>query len=382
MNSLNILNKYFLATVLLIGLTFFGAVASAQSSTIRAQDISSGSEFNNHSPDYVLSHRDADPEYEDTEFGEYLYNEASTPTRLEMLRLLSKETPSTLVFLQAISMGLGIDDVVQAAAEFQSNKGRDFASAAISILPVVPEKSDHVFARYDLEELDEERADRPELDREKPIYVERVAERFFEDRSVLAPFPDWYEGQVHFYAAASELKELIDEGDNNRWYFSESEIPVADRPVFVSLYESDKSIMIDSRDKIDDAIAKNGQNATVPVVFIFNRYRERAVEHVEDYPHTLRGLHDAYTEKGLMVTPAPEWQNGEYHIKAKMEEIYEIFNIPAREDYTEEEWQELVEETDKYIPAEDDYEPDQWKKLVDESRQYDVTNTGVFSHHD
>jgi hypothetical protein len=372
MNSLNIYSKL----VLFVGLLGLAASSMAQTSTIRVEDLSvQTSEFNNHSTDYVLSPKDADPEYEDTEFGEFMYNEASTPTRLEMLRLLSKDTPSMLVFLQALSMGLGIDDVLEAAVEFQSDKGRDFGAAAASILPVIPDTSDYNFGRYDLESLDEEREDRPDEDKDKPIYIERVAERFFDGREILAPFPDWYEGQVHFYAAASELLELDKVDEKAHWYYSDSTIPTSDRPVFVSLYESDKSVLIDGEERIAKAFAEQGPSATVPVVFIYNRLRERAIDQIEDFPHTLKGLQRAFTEQGLMVTPTPEWQNGDYHIKAKMKEVYEIFNIPAREDYTQEEWERLLEETSKYIPAEQDYEPEAWQRLVAESKAYDVSNT-------
>jgi len=50
-------------------------------------------------------------EYQDSGFGEYLYSESSLATKLEMLRLLSKQTPPTQVFLHAISMGVGVDEM-------------------------------------------------------------------------------------------------------------------------------------------------------------------------------------------------------------------------------------------------------------------------------
>ena len=47
------------------------------------------SEFDNKSDAYVKDWRTSVPkeDYADTEFGELMYNEASTPTRLEVLRL-------------------------------------------------------------------------------------------------------------------------------------------------------------------------------------------------------------------------------------------------------------------------------------------------------
>ena len=94
------------------------------------------SEFDNRSDSYILDYKFADPEYEDTEFGELMYNEASTPTKLEILRLLSKETPSTMVMMNAIAMGLDIDDVLRAAVKFQPEKKQELAGSAVSLLPI------------------------------------------------------------------------------------------------------------------------------------------------------------------------------------------------------------------------------------------------------
>ena len=97
------------------------------------------SEFDHDSSAYVKDWRQATPidQYEDTEFGELLYNEASTPTKLEMLRLLSKDTPSILVFMTALSMGLDIESVLQASVNYQPNKSRDLASSAVTVLPLI-----------------------------------------------------------------------------------------------------------------------------------------------------------------------------------------------------------------------------------------------------
>ena len=95
--------------------------------------------------------------YRDTEFGELLYNEASVATRLEILELLSKDTPSVLVFLHAISMGLGIEDVVQAAVQYQPEKARDFAESAISLLPLLSDSQNYDYVGYDLDDLERDR---------------------------------------------------------------------------------------------------------------------------------------------------------------------------------------------------------------------------------
>ncbi len=339
-----------LATFSLVVLSLTASMfVSAQDSSIQVLDLDDQSkpyvtdlsEFDNPSENYVKPPSKADPEYEDTEFGELLYNEASLPTRLEILRLLSKDTPSMMVFLHAVSMGLGIDDVMEAAIRYEPSRGRDFAQSAVSILPLLTESASYIYSDYELDDLDRE-------DENKPYSVAKVAERFFEDRQVLVPYPDWFEGQVHFYASAAELKTLQDQGEGIKWYRSRSDVPVGKRPIFVALYENDQSIVIDGQERIDLALQNKGPDATLPVVFIYNRINERAVDQLVDYPKTIRGIQQAYAEKSLMVTPTPEWQHGEYHLEGSIAEMYDIFEIPAEEDFEPEHWQRLIEEAENY----------------------------------
>ena len=94
------------------------------------------SEFDNYNDGFVSYWQNADEEYQDTVFGEQIYNETSTPTKLEMLRLLSKETPPTVVFLHALSMGLAVDEMLLASLEYQEHNARGLASSAVSLLPL------------------------------------------------------------------------------------------------------------------------------------------------------------------------------------------------------------------------------------------------------
>jgi len=316
------------------------SIGEAQSIQAAAPSVVADGEFDNQSQFYVKSPGQADPDYEDTEFGELLYNEASLPTRLEILRLLSKGTPSMLVFLHAVSMGLGIDDVLRAAVRYEPDRGRDFAASAVSILPLLSDTTSYIYSDYELEDLDR--------DEDTQLYtVEQVAKRFFDDRNILAPYPDWFEGQFHFEASAAELKELSEEGEGSKWYRNKSTNPTVDRPIFVGLYEANQTILIDGEDRIDQAIEENGADAKLPVVFVYNKLNERAIDQLS-YPKTIRGLQQAYSENTIMLTPTPEWQTGEYHIYGTLQEIYDVFEIPTEEDFEPEHWQKLLEEAENY----------------------------------
>lgn len=303
------------------------------------------SEFDNQSNTYVKDWREASPvdEYEDTEFGEYIYNEASTPTKLEILRLLSKDTPSMMVFMTAVSMGVDIESLLQASVNYQPNKSRDLAASAVNLLPLLTESSEYVYSAYELADLERD-------DESKPYSVAKVVENFFEDRRVLRPYPDWFEGQFHFMASAKELLALQKPQKDLRWFRTKSKQDVSKRPIFVSLYEATDSVLIDGEERIVKAL-KEDPNAQLPVVFIFNRLNERAIDQL-GYPLTIKGLQDAYSEKGLMLTPTPEWQLGEYHTYSKLEEFYDVFNIPEEEDFEPEEWQKLIAEAEDYSVTE------------------------------
>ncbi|MBT8114576.1 MAG: hypothetical protein KJP04_04305, partial [Arenicella sp.] len=287
--------------------------------------------------------------YQDTEFGELLYNEASLPTKMEILRLLSKDTPSTMVFLHGLSMGLGIDDIVQAATRYQPEKGRDLSRAAVSILPLLSATEESIFPMYNVENLASS-MDTMAVDFEQAKNtVGQVIERFFEEGEVLGPYPDWHAGQYHLQAFASELSELA-KGSGVDWYHQPKGKSGAERPIFVSMYGWNKSVLIDGKERIAKALAENGSEAKLPVVFIFNRIRDRALDQLQelDYQLTVRGIQKAYSEQALCVTPAPEWERGDYHIMAQLEELSEIFAIPSQEDYEEDEWQALIQQAKRY----------------------------------
>ncbi len=327
---------------------FFPQIAVAQVDSASSQGVSSyklrgdrESEFDNKSSSYVKDWRDALPreQYEDTEFGGLMYNEASTPTKLEVLRLLSKDTPSMMVFMTALSMGLGIETVAQASAKYQPEKSRELAAAAVNLLPLLTDSASYLYSSYELEDLEREE--------DKPYSVEKVIEKFFEQRLVLRPYPDWFDGQFHFMASAAELKKLQAPQKDVQWYRAKStDIDTSNRPIFVSLYESSSSVLIDGEQRIDRALKEN-PNALLPVVFIFNRLNERSTDEF-GYPLTIKGVQAAYVEKKLMLTPTPEWQLGEYHMYATLDEFYDIFNIPGEEDFEPEAWQKLLEEAEDY----------------------------------
>ena len=320
------------------------------------------SEFDNYNDGFVSYWQNADENYQDTVFGELLYSEPSTSTKLEMLRLLSKETPSTIVFIHALSMGLSVDEMLLASLEYQPEKARDLASSAVSLLPFLQDRTVYQYSTYNLDSLEKyingltEQRGKGSVDpgnENIPYSVKEVINNFFDDRRVLAPYPDWLDGQMHFMASAKELLELNTLSNKLFWYQSNNTQSSDDRPIFISLYENNKTILIDGEARIRDALYTN-KDIQLPVVFIFNRLNERPIASL-GYPATLQGVQDAYAEKNLMVTPTPEWHSGEYHAQIDINEFYKKF----------------------HIPRESDFEPEAWERLIKDARNYDVKETSI-----
>ena len=144
----------------------------------------------------AVSEEEFADEYEDTEFGIYLYSEASDETKEEMIDLLEDQNPAVAVFAHAVSMGLGIDEVLEAAVRRDSDNSRDYVTAAASLLPFLGDTYRYRYGEYELDDLEE------------PYKIEEVAKRFFEDDEILIPQPDWRQNQYHFYGLRCGVKGI------------------------------------------------------------------------------------------------------------------------------------------------------------------------------
>jgi len=281
-----------------------------------------------------------DSSYEDTEFGAYLYSETSDATREELAQLLVAEHPSVKVFMHGLSMGAGIDEVLDAAVRIDNQRSRDFVTSAATLLPLLTATRSYQYSEYTLDDIEE------------PYSAEQILSRFFDDRSVLIPQPDWYEGQVHVSLSARELANLEKQNPNADWYTNGDLSPSDGRPVFVSAYENDGSVLLDSKERIEEAL-KTNPDGLLPVVFVFNKLKERSI-HKFTYPKTLDGIQHAYLDEGLMLTPTPEWNAGDHHINVSVDELIERFDIRVKQDYLDadeaELWQHRQPRTYGYAP--------------------------------
>ena len=389
-------------------LVWFGiavpTASSAQSATGYLPTEPQTSEFDNLRTRSAPPPLDPSEPHQDTEFGELMYNESSLATRLELLRLLSKQTPSLQVYLHAVSMGVGVDDMLRAAGSYYPKQSRQMLSSAINVLPLLDHDIDYGFGDFQLEDIERDREyslkSDPEYrasgleDEQKRYLSADVVERFFDGRNALRPAPDWLEGEYHFKVSAAELLHVLrnrtteEEKAEIVWYQRPADRPALKRPLFVSLYDRGERMGIDGDGQMRSLTASESETL-LPVVFIFNRENEIGLTQLveEEYPLTIRGVRDAYQDRRLMLTPVPEWDLGDYHIMAELEEIDQLFDLPIEDDFEPEHWQALLAAARKYrindtsflfvvLPNSSGDEADEEDEQVDANKSYTLEYAG------
>ncbi len=273
-----------------------------------------------------LSGQDQEKE-EETAFGNFLYSEASDATRAEMIELLNREDPTIGIFAHSLSMGLPIDETLEAAVRNNSDRGREYYVSAAFLLPLLDSADNIRFTTYDFDDMD------------KADSAREVLKRFFDDREILSFTPEWHYGESHMQVAVSELKELVKEYDSNNYWYKEDDLsknPKPSRPIFIQMFSDNGSVVINDLDRINKA----DDNSTLPVVFVFNDNFERPVSRMTQ-PVTVKSVIADYNGNNLMVTPTPEWSLREYHTLADIDELYDVFRVPEKDDVDSERWQEI-----------------------------------------
>ena len=264
-------------------------------------------------------------------FASYLYAEASDATRAEMLALLDRDDPAVGIFAHSISMGLPVDELLEAAVRNDVDRSTQYYSAAGFLLPLLNFNERQLFGEYELDDLDD------------PNSANEVIERFFEDRNRLEERPDWHVGEYHMLVPVAELKQILDASSTNTdsWYLvdSSSDRPSPNRPVFVQLFSDTETVIMNDAENINRILSTSPQ-ATLPVVFVFNTISERPISRMTQ-PATVKSVIADFYSDGLMVTPPPEWDLREYHLMATMDELEDVFNLPEEDDIDSDVWQAI-----------------------------------------
>ncbi len=258
----------------------------------------------------------------------------------EIQTFLKLGYPPVSVMLHGVTLGVTINDMVFLAVKSDVRRAQEFYDTAVALLPSLPgwaiqdesEGADRYIVVYEAGEL----GSRPT--------VAEVARRFFEENKRLGPLPEWFTGGFHVRVSIDELANLAKDA---WWYQSgnlqpESLSHASNRPIFVSLYQDNNEIILDSgMQRIQDAQRRGLQD--LPVVFIFNDRRYRPISRYgEDV--SVKEIVDDFFNVGRRLTPVPEWKVGDHHMLASVEELSRIVEALDRDDVDPERWAAITEE--------------------------------------
>lgn len=246
--------------------------------------------------------------------------------------------PPATVMMHAISTGMSINDILYIAVRSEPGRAQEFYDTAESLLPALP-------GWVCQAETDGERYTKivdPSDIGDSPM-IRELAQVYFNDDRRVIPFPNWPQGQVHMEASVTELAELVGE---QRWYVpgEDDGTPrtAPNRPVFVSLYKHDSEIVVDSGLERIRRAQQQGVD-TLPVVLVYNSSLNRPVTDFE--PDVSVGeLAEEFYGAGIELTAVPEWQVGDYHKTATIDELREVVDVPEREDILAERRDRLAQE--------------------------------------
>jgi hypothetical protein len=269
--------------------------------------------------------------------------------------LLDDGYPLHSVLLHAVARGMTVSDTAYYLTLAAPAEAEEIWATLSELLPSLPswvcsselEMSYYRRSSYELGDLE----GRPTID--------AVAERYFANDERLQyrrpqkeqgsdwEEPDWTRGEYHLMADIGELIALAGantlDGRQGWWYRSAAP-PDKNGPVFVGLYRRNSEIVVDTPLERLLEMEEAGRSL-VPVIFVFNSpeylptYRLKrepgeagTAAAGRDGEPTIRDVADAYFGQafiGARVTPTREWHRHDYHIKAAVAEVDELFDLPA-----------------------------------------------------
>lgn len=280
------------------------------------------------------------------EIGEDTHIQATGQMRIEVNRQVFEEFarmfdlgyPPATVMMHAVSAGMSINDILYIAVKSNVGRAGEFYDTAESLLTALPgwvcqangTDGERYIRSVNLEELGDEPG------------IREVAQLFFDGNRRVVPFPKWSEGRSHMEVPVTELAELV---TDEQWYIAGqddgSPRTSPNRPVFVSLYRHNSEIIVDSGlDRIRRAQEQGIER--LPVVLVYNDSRHRSISDFED-GITVGELAEEFYGEGIQLTAVPEWQVGDHHKSATVDELLDLVDVPNREDVSKERWQAIEE---------------------------------------
>lgn len=256
-------------------------------------------------------------------------------------QFLADGYPPASVLMHASSMGVSIDRAVYAAIRSQPQRAEEIYTTALELSGFLPGwtcttgvDSGLYNPVYEVNDLPEGRL------------VQDVAERYFQQSSRLADFPDWPNDEFHMLASTDELLELLSQLETEYWYRPGPGQDAAGanprEAVLIGLYPDTDQVVIDTTAERIRQWRDQGRER-VPATFFYNFDYQRPISRFENGA-TLEDVMESFFENGNELTPVPLWAVGDHHLEVDGEELEELFVLPESDDIDPQRYQALTDD--------------------------------------
>jgi len=157
--------------------------------------------------------------------------------------------------------------------------------------------------------------------------MKEIVERYFKVPEVLAPIPDWVDGE---YNAVFNYNDIIQFSSTEYWYHPAPGQPILSekrpRSLLISLYVGINQAVVDAN--VIDALRKELGTDDIPVTFVFNDSNVVPVSYFGANV-SLEEVSKAFNERGIKIADVPMWWLGDYTLTPTIDEFERFFDIPA-----------------------------------------------------
>jgi len=172
-----------------------------------------------------------------------------------------------------------------------------------------------------------------DLESDNPI--EEIVNRYFRVPEVLAPIPNWIDGEYH---AIFSHKDIIQFATSEFWYFPNPDRPILSSPkrprsLQIALFVGTNQVVVDHN--MLEALRDELGSDDIPVTFVFNDSNTVPVSYFGTNI-SLEEVLKAFKERGIKVADVPMWWLGDYALRPTIAEFETFFDVPALEDISPE----------------------------------------------
>ena len=177
--------------------------------------------------------------------------------------------------------------------------------------------------------------------------MQEVVDRYFKVPEVLAPIPNWIDGEYH---AVFNYKDIIQFHSPEYWYFPNPDRPIMSSPkrprsLQIALFVGTNQVLIDNN--MLEALRKDLGSDDVPVTFIFNDSNTVPISYFGTNV-SLEEVLKAFKERGIKVADVPMWWLGDFALQPTIEEFEMFFDIPPLEEISPEKQAKLKADLEEH----------------------------------